>query len=94
MRTIVVALAPEEIVVVGDFTRQWLRLGPVIEAKIKGAIPVGNPPRIRPAAVDPRMARLRGAVALVLQKHFGSGRPAQEQHRSRGELARLEAVST
>lgn len=56
MRTIVIALAPEEIVVVGDFTRQWQRMGPVIEAEIQGSIPVGPSPRIRPAAVDPQMA--------------------------------------
>ncbi len=95
MRTIVVALAPEEIVVVGEFTRQWERLGAMIEAEIKGAIPIGNPPRIRPAAVDPRVARLRGAVALVLQKHFGSGqRPSEEQDGPRRTLPRLAAVST
>jgi hypothetical protein len=26
---------------------------------------------VRPAAAEPSNARLRGAVALVLQKHFG-----------------------
>jgi predicted NBD/HSP70 family sugar kinase len=93
MRTIVVALAPEEIVVVGEFTRHWQRLGPVIETEIKGAIPVGNPPRIRPAAVDPRLARLRGAVALVLQKHFGSGGRLSDEQDRRWPSARPEAVS-
>src|SRR6266849_2930917 len=40
---------------------------------------VGGPPRVRPAA-DPGMARLRGTVALVLQKHFGLGvRSAEEE---------------
>jgi len=70
MRTIVAGLAPEEIVVVGEFTRQWKRLGPVIEAEVAAAVLVGNPPRVRPAD-EPRIARLRGTVALVLQKHFG-----------------------
>jgi predicted NBD/HSP70 family sugar kinase len=73
MRTIVAALAPEEIVLVGEVARQWQRLGPIIENELIDAISVGKPPRIRPASADPRMARLRGAVALVLQKHFGSG---------------------
>jgi predicted NBD/HSP70 family sugar kinase len=70
MRMIVAGLAPEEIVVVGDVTRQWHRFGPVIEAEVAAGVLAGNPPRIRPA--EGLMARLRGTVALVLQKHFGS----------------------
>jgi predicted NBD/HSP70 family sugar kinase len=71
IRMIVAGLAPEEIVVVGEFTHLWKRLGPVIEAEVAAATLVGKPPRVRPAA-DPSLARLRGAVALVLKKHFGS----------------------
>ena len=70
MRMVVAGLAPEEIVIVGEFTRQWPRFGPVIEAEVTASVLVGKPPRIRPAS-DPRTARLRGTVALVLQKHFG-----------------------
>jgi predicted NBD/HSP70 family sugar kinase len=69
MRMIVAGLAPEEIVVVGEFTRQWQRLGPVIQAEVAAGALVGNPPRVRPA--EGSMARLRGTVALVLKKHFG-----------------------
>jgi predicted NBD/HSP70 family sugar kinase len=69
MRMIVAGLAPEEIVLVGEFTRQWERFGPVIEAEVAASVLVGKPPRIRPAEGD--TARLRGTVALVLQKHFG-----------------------
>jgi predicted NBD/HSP70 family sugar kinase len=69
MRMIVAGLAPEEIVVVGDITRQWHRFGRVIEAEVTAGVLAGNPPRIRPA--EGLMARLRGTVALVLQKHFG-----------------------
>jgi predicted NBD/HSP70 family sugar kinase len=71
MRMIVAGLAPEEIVLVAEFTRLWPRFGPVIESEVGSAVLVGKPPRIRPAAADPSTARLRGAVALVLQKHFG-----------------------
>jgi predicted NBD/HSP70 family sugar kinase len=71
MRMIVAGLAPEEIVLVGEFTRLWPQFGPVIESAVGSAVLVGKPPRIRPAAADPATARLRGAVALVLQKHFG-----------------------
>jgi predicted NBD/HSP70 family sugar kinase len=72
MRMIVAGLAPEEIVLIAEFTRLWPRFGPVIEAEVASAVLVGKPPRVRPAAADPGNARLRGAVALVLQKHFGS----------------------
>jgi predicted NBD/HSP70 family sugar kinase len=70
MRMIVAGLAPEEIVVVGDITHQWRRFGTVIEAEVAAGVLVGKPPRIRPA--EGLMARLRGTVALVLQRHFGS----------------------
>jgi predicted NBD/HSP70 family sugar kinase len=74
MRMIVAGLAPEEIVVVGEFTRQWQRFGPIIEREVASAVLVGKGPRVR-AASDPRTARLRGSVALVLQKHFGASMP-------------------
>ena len=94
MRTIVAALAPEEIVLVGEVARQWQRLGPIIENELIDAISVGKPPRIRPASADPRMARLRGAVALVLQKHFGSGQRLDDRDDRHLELPRLAAMST
>jgi predicted NBD/HSP70 family sugar kinase len=69
MRMIVAGLAPEEIVVVGEITRQWQRFGPVIEQEVAAGVLVGKPPRVRPAA-EPSVARLRGTVAMALQKHF------------------------
>ena len=71
MRMVVAGLAPERIIVVGDLTRSWHRFGPVIEAQVQHQVlPGGRPPRLVPAHEDGR-ARLRGTVALVLQKHFG-----------------------
>lgn len=83
MRTIVSGLAPEEIVIAAEFTRLWDRLGPIIEAEVASAVLVGKPPRVRPAVAEPGMARLRGAVALVLQQHFGAsaGRSAAGKSR-------------
>ena len=73
LRMIVTGLAPEEIVIVGDLTREWAKFSPAIEAEVGAAALVGNVPRVRPA--EGNMARLRGTVALVLQRHFGpSGR--------------------
>jgi predicted NBD/HSP70 family sugar kinase len=71
MRMVVAGLAPERIVVVGDLTGSWPRFGPIIEAEVRAqALAGGCPPRVTPASED-GMARLRGTVALVLQKHFG-----------------------
>ncbi len=76
-RMILAGLAPEEIVIVGEFTRLWHRYGPAIEAEVEQAMLVGKPPRVRPA--EGREARLRGTVALVLQKHFGPLRGADHE---------------
>ncbi len=70
MRMIVAGLAPERIVVVGDLTKSWHRFGGVIEAAVQAQVlPGGRAPQVIPAYED-GMARLRGTVALVLQKHF------------------------
>lgn len=73
MRMIVAGLDPEMIIVIGDLTRSWHRFGPVIQAEVQAQVlPGGVAPRLVPAHED-GMARLRGTVALVLQKHFGTG---------------------
>jgi predicted NBD/HSP70 family sugar kinase len=77
MRMIVTGLAPEEIVVVGELTRQWSRFGSLIEKEVEMGFLAGPPPRVRPA--EGEMARLRGGVALVLQKHFGPSAGAREE---------------
>jgi predicted NBD/HSP70 family sugar kinase len=76
LRMIVTGLAPEEIVIVGDLTRQWAQFAPAIEAEVRAAALVGNVPRVRPA--EGNLARLRGTVALVLQRHFGPGRSLEQ----------------
>jgi predicted NBD/HSP70 family sugar kinase len=77
MRMIVTALAPEEIVVVGELNRQWRQYGSLIEKEVEMGFLAGRPPRVRPAEGD--MARLRGTVALVLQKHFGPSAGAEDE---------------
>ena len=70
MRLIVAGLAPERILVVGDLTRSWQRFGAIIQEAVEAQIlPGGKAPCVAPAYED-GMARLRGTVALVLQKHF------------------------
>jgi predicted NBD/HSP70 family sugar kinase len=71
MRMIVAGLDPEQIVIIGDLTRSWHRFGPVIQAEVQAQILSGGvAPKLIPVHED-GMARLRGTVALVLQKHFG-----------------------
>jgi len=74
MRVIVAGLAPERIIVIGDFTRSWQRFGPVIEAEVQGQILAGGCAPVLIPAHEDGMARIRGTVALVLQKDFGAGR--------------------
>jgi predicted NBD/HSP70 family sugar kinase len=81
MRMIVAGLAPEEIVVVGEFARHWGRLGRVIADEVQAGTLVGKPPHVRPAA-EPSMARLRGTVALVLKRHFGPAERVAEERKS------------
>ncbi len=70
MRMIVAGLAPERILIIGDLTRSWPRFGPVLEREVRAqALTGGEVPMIIPVHED-GMARLRGTVALVLQKHF------------------------
>lgn len=71
MRVILAGLAPERIIVLGDLTAAWNRFREVVEAHAAEGSPAG-PRSIR---IDPRgdfaSARLRGAVALVLQREAG-----------------------
>jgi len=72
MRMVVAGLSPERIIVIGDLTRSWHRFGPVIEAEVQAQVlPGGCVPALIPTHED-GMARLRGTVALVLQKHFAA----------------------
>jgi predicted NBD/HSP70 family sugar kinase len=64
IRMISVALAPKEIVVVGEITIVWETYGPIVEAQLKKNA-FTKVPILRPA-YDGNTARLRSAVALVL----------------------------
>jgi predicted NBD/HSP70 family sugar kinase len=71
LRTLAAGLAPSAIVVVGEITRAWSRFGPAIKKEVTAHPLPGTAPRIQPAH-DGETARLRGTVALVLQKHFAA----------------------
>jgi predicted NBD/HSP70 family sugar kinase len=60
------ALAPSEIVLVGDITNLWHLVGPIVEAEMRRH-PLVRIPRLRPAQEGIK-ARLRSAVALVMNE--------------------------
>ena len=64
-------LAPDVLVVVGDVTRVWDKVGPVVAEAVKRRSFPHAVTRILPT--DPEaQPRLRGTIALVLQNHFGA----------------------
>ena len=66
LRMIAAAIAPTEIVVVGEITNAWYLFGPTIEAEMKhNSLP--GLPRLRPS-VEASTARLRSAVAMVMNE--------------------------
>jgi predicted NBD/HSP70 family sugar kinase len=72
-RMIVAGVAPERILVVGEVARAWKRLNPSVTAGLTAhSLAAEQIPQIVPVP-DGEAARLRGAVALVLQKRFAGG---------------------
>jgi predicted NBD/HSP70 family sugar kinase len=72
MRILIAGLAPDRIIVSGELTRSWTRVAPIIEAEVRQqALPGARTTPVM-AADEDGAARLRGAVALVLQRHFGN----------------------
>ncbi len=66
---LVTGLAPDVIVVIGDVTRAWKLVGPIINQAVKERSFTHAATRILPtdSATQPR---LQGTIALILQKHF------------------------
>jgi predicted NBD/HSP70 family sugar kinase len=62
-------LAPSVVTIVGEVTRAWGRIGPIVEKSVKERVHTHATTRIVPTD-DIMQPRLRGTVALVLQKHF------------------------
>jgi predicted NBD/HSP70 family sugar kinase len=69
---LVSGFSPEAIVVVGEVTEAWDRVAPVIDDVIKRRCPAFAIPSILPTNPVGGQPRLRGAIALILQKHFAA----------------------
>ncbi len=67
---ITAALSPELILFAGDITACWSRSGPIVQREIETRMLTGTPPGLI-AIGDGEQSRLRGAAALVLQRHSG-----------------------
>ncbi len=68
---LVTGLAPELIVIVGEVTRAWDRIGPIILGEVKRRSFTHARTRIITSG-PATLPRLRGIIALVLQKRFGA----------------------
>jgi predicted NBD/HSP70 family sugar kinase len=71
MSMLVTGLAPDLIVVVGEITRLWERVGPIINQEIQKRSFTHATTRVIASGPAP-MPRLRGIIALVLQKRLGA----------------------
>ena len=68
---LVAGLAPDMIVIVGEVTRAWHQVGPIIKETVRQHCFTRAETQIVPS--DPiTQPRLRGTIALVLLKHFGA----------------------
>ena len=68
---LITGLAPDVLVVIGEVTRVWSRIGPIVADAVKARSFTRASTRI--VATDPdAQPRLRGTISLVLQKHFGA----------------------
>ena len=71
LASLALGLGPDAIVVVGELTGAWQRVGPIVADVMKRRSLPHVKTRIVPT--DPAMQpRLRGAVSLVVQQHFGA----------------------
>lgn len=67
-----VGIAPQTLVIIGEVTHAWDRIYPIIQDVINKRMPsLKNETRIV-ASEESAQPRLRGSVALILQKHFGA----------------------
>jgi predicted NBD/HSP70 family sugar kinase len=70
LRLVTAALSPEVILIAGDITTSWDRFGPMIQTELEATMLAGPAPQLG-ITNDGELARLRGAAAVVLQRHSG-----------------------
>jgi predicted NBD/HSP70 family sugar kinase len=70
LRLVTAALSSEVILIAGDITASWIRFGPVIQRELENIMLAGAA-LILGITKDGELSRLRGAAAVVLQRHSG-----------------------
>jgi predicted NBD/HSP70 family sugar kinase len=68
---LVTGLAPDVVVLVGNIARVWDRVGPQITEVVRQSSATHAATKITASGLNPQ-PRLRGIIALTLQKHFGA----------------------
>jgi predicted NBD/HSP70 family sugar kinase len=89
LRLVTAALSPEVVLITGDLTTSWARFGPIIQKEMESTMLAGAPPSLG-ITKDGELSRLRGAAAVVLQRHSAyhtSTHLADSRKRSRRKLA-------
>jgi predicted NBD/HSP70 family sugar kinase len=70
LRLVTASLSPEIVLITGDLTTSWARFGPIIQKEMAATMLAGTPPDLG-ITKDGELSRLRGAAAVVLQRHSG-----------------------
>lgn len=70
LRLVTSALSPELILIAGDLTTSWRRFGPIVQRELEKSMLAGPTP-VLDITKDGELSRLRGAAAVVLQRHSG-----------------------
>jgi predicted NBD/HSP70 family sugar kinase len=91
LRLVTASLAPEVILISGDITTLWSRFGPIIRQEMEDTMLAGPAP-VLDITKDGELSRLRGAAAVVLQRHSGYHKSTHLAGDSnRGRLAKAKA---
>jgi predicted NBD/HSP70 family sugar kinase len=70
LRLVTASLSPEVVLITGDLTTSWARFGPIIQREMAATMLAGAAPDLG-ITKDGELSRLRGAAAVVLQRHSG-----------------------
>jgi predicted NBD/HSP70 family sugar kinase len=87
LRLITAALSPELILLSGDITASWAIFGPIVQAEFDANLLAGSTSKLA-VTTDGELARLRGAGALVLQRHSGYHSSNRHQPKTPPRLSR------
>jgi predicted NBD/HSP70 family sugar kinase len=71
LRMLAYAFSPEVVLLAGGLISIWERTAPILEKELNNPPLPGTPPRLQPT-YEGGLARLRGAAAILLQRHSAS----------------------